>query len=619
MFRKPLTILLLFVALFYTASSMAGSTAFPRPAGLEPDVNFWRRVYSEIDGNQGFIHDNERLAIVYQTLNVPEGKSRKQRQNVVDAAKRKIVADLNVLASGKRQGLTGRQQEILMLWGSGTSNSQFRAAANRVRFQLGQSDKFRAGLVRSGRWLPYIQKTFRDMGLPQELTILPHVESSFNPEAYSRVGASGMWQFTRGTGRQFMQVDHIVDDRRDPFTATVAAGKLLARNLEITGTWPLALTGYNHGAAGMARAAKALGTTDIETIARKYKGRTFGFASRNFYVSFLAALDISRNPAKYFGSVKMDAPDTPVSVTLNHYVAADSIAKALRLDIATLKKLNPALLDPVWQGEKHIPAGYTLRLPAAMSNAVAMLDAVPSAQRFAEQIPDKYHRIRAGETLSGIAKRHGLGVRQLMAMNNISNANRIRAGQTLVLPGAGSSSSLALARRGQSVASESPFTAAVFEAAAIEVKLPFEIPHDPAPFRVALDDTIRVQAAETLGLYAEWLGVSVDSIRKMNGMRKASDLHFGARLKLDFNRVSRNQFQQRRDDFHKAMADDFARKYQVVGAKEYRIRPGETLWSLVRSNPDVPLWLICRYNPSIDFSAIPVGAKLAVPVVRQAG
>src|SRR5213076_396741 len=167
--------------------------------------------------------------------------------------------------------------------------SRLHAATEDVRFQLGQADRFRAGLIRSGAWETHIAQVLANLGLPAELAVLPHVESSFNPAAYSKVGAAGLWQFMRSMGRRYMRIDSAVDYRLDPFRSTEAAAQLLA---------------YNHGTAGVRRAKETLGTDDIARIVRSYSSRTFGFASRNFYVSFLAALDIDRNPEKYFGALQ---------------------------------------------------------------------------------------------------------------------------------------------------------------------------------------------------------------------------------------------------------------------------------------------------------------------------
>ena len=147
----------------------------------------------------------------------------------------------------------------LTLWGADASRARLLEAAEWVRFQLGQADRFREGLERSGRWESHIARTFAELGLPPELAALPHVESSFTPTAYSKVGASGLWQFMRSTGRLYMRVDDTVDERLDPFRSTEAAAQLLANNYRALGTWPLAITAYNHGTAGMRRARDTMG------------------------------------------------------------------------------------------------------------------------------------------------------------------------------------------------------------------------------------------------------------------------------------------------------------------------------------------------------------------------
>src|SRR5690606_37387138 len=170
------------------------------------------------------------------------------------------------------------ERRVLELFGDKPSDAELKAAASRVRFQLGQADRFREGLIRSGEWKPYIISVLEKRGLPRELAALPHVESSFDPTAYSKVGAAGMWQFTRSTGLRYMRIDHIVDERRDPFFSTDAAARLLEDNYAFLGSWPLALTAYNHGAAGMRRAVSQLKTKDIGVIVEKYRSRSFGFA-----------------------------------------------------------------------------------------------------------------------------------------------------------------------------------------------------------------------------------------------------------------------------------------------------------------------------------------------------
>ena len=408
---------------------------FPQPAALKPDIDFWTRVYTEISTRQGFIHDNAKLGVVYETVNI-DGLGPKQRKKRIESVKKRYLKILKKLASGARSNLSAQEKRVLNLWPKGVSNGELKRAQSRIRFQLGQSDKFKEGLVRSGRWRPFILKTLKDMGLPEEIAALPHVESSFNPKAYSHVGAAGMWQFMRSTGRRFMKVNHVVDERLDPFVSSVAAARLLQQNYKTTGTWPLAMTAYNHGAAGMRRAARQVGTTDITTVLRKYRSRTFKFASRNFYVAFMAAVNIRKNPKKYFGDIRYDKPEQNHRIKLASYMSAKDVAKHMGISVSKLKTLNPALRPNVWSGNKYVPKGYSVRTPTyqSLQGFKQALASLPKSQKPSRQKRDLTYRVRRGDNLSAISKRFNVSVRDLMAFNNIRKRNHIRVGQVLRLP-----------------------------------------------------------------------------------------------------------------------------------------------------------------------------------------
>src|SRR5690606_14095471 len=192
-------------------------------------------------------------------MKFPSDISPKTRSNQIENDKKKYARILERLASGA-ENLSEEELRVQALWPKGTRRSRFERASESVRFQLGQADRFREGLVRSGAWSDHIASTFEKMGLPRELAALPHVESSFNPYAYSKVGAAGMWQFMRSTGRRFLRIDATVDERLDPYRSTEAAARFHEQNYIVLGTWPLALTAYNHGPGGMKRAQEQLGT-----------------------------------------------------------------------------------------------------------------------------------------------------------------------------------------------------------------------------------------------------------------------------------------------------------------------------------------------------------------------
>jgi membrane-bound lytic murein transglycosylase D len=409
---------------------------FPRPTALEPAVQFWIKVYTRVSTDQGYVHDDEVLSVVYEVVNLPPNASREVRNQHIDVALQRVRSALKTLGSGKRSNLSATESAVLASWPAGTPSKTFAQAAERVRFQTGQSDRFKEGLARSGQWKPHIREVLNRYDLPLELDVLPHVESSFNPAAYSKVAAAGMWQFMPATAREYMRVDSVIDERMDPYIATDAAARLLQRNLRVTGTWPLALTGYNHGATGISRGAKAVGTTDIDVIVFKYKGPAFGFASRNFYASFLAALEIDRNPGRYIGNVQLNQPIHYDILMTREYVSAQALARQAGISLDELKQHNPALRDPVWQGDKHIPKGYPIRVPAAelarpLEQAVASLS---GDARLSQQKPDRQYRIAAGDSLSTIARRYDTSVSNLMALNGL-RSHSIRTGQVLILPG----------------------------------------------------------------------------------------------------------------------------------------------------------------------------------------
>jgi membrane-bound lytic murein transglycosylase D len=501
------------VALMLVAASVhAQQELFPRPAALEPAVQFWTRVYTEIDTKSGFIHDNWRLDIVYQTVRIPEDLGQRERRRRIERATESIRDALNKLATGARQGLDKEEERILALFPPDTSNAEFRAAAGRLRFQLGQADRFRAGLVRSGAYKEHILEILDRRGLPRELAALPHVESSFDPTAYSKVGAAGLWQFMRSTGVRYMRIDHIVDERRDPYFATDAAARLLADNYDVIRTWPLALTAYNHGLAGMRRAVEQVKTNDIATIVARYQSRSFGFASRNFYTAFLAALEIDRNPERYFPNVKLDTPSDTDTVKVPAFIRVETLADALNVREGKLRELNPALTDIVWSGDKYVPLGFELRVPRSTA-AVAeeLFAAVDASELYAAQRPDREHRVRSGDSLSRIAAEYRVSLAALMRVNGLSGKDVIRVGQMIRLPVDGGAEAPAVAVARAAAPAPTPTTA-------------------PSPAPSGAEGVYVVRRGDSIDRIATRLGVDAEALIASNGIRNKNLIQVGQRL-----------------------------------------------------------------------------------------
>lgn len=427
------------------------SKLFPLPAALKPNVDFWKNVYAVYSEREVIIHDSRDMQRVYEVVNLDSLVKGAKVSNRIAWKKVEQVKKgyARVLMKFSRMGkvdpkkLKGKEKRVAQLFAPKTTSRQFRAASKRIRGQSGLKERFRRGLVRSGRYLVEMREIFREEGVPVELCMLPHCESSFNYNAYSKVGAAGLWQFTRSTGRHFMTVNYSIDERLDPIIATRSAARLLKENYNALGVWPLAITAYNHGRNGMKRAKRKFGT-DIAKIVHNYKSRSFGFASRNFYSEFLAALEVASNYELYFGYIEFDRPQRYVEFQLPHYLALKTALDKFDVSVEEFKRFNPALRSPVLKSKRRIPKGYRVRIPHSDNvDPKAVYATISSKFKYDKQVTPDWHRVHAGETLSRIARRYRVSVRELMALNNIRNAHKIFVGQNLQVPtGRGATSSV---------------------------------------------------------------------------------------------------------------------------------------------------------------------------------
>lgn len=355
-------------------SSPVARSPFSVPPELKKNVDFWVRIYTQYDTRQGLIHDAKYIDRVYEILDLSAVKSEARKERLIRDTKRKWQGVLHALDRKLKANqpletspflLSEQEMHVYRLFEGIDEKNKYREAATRkrIRIQLGLKDRFLEGLVDSGRYLPSMEAIFARENLPRELTRIPFVESGFNTKARSKVGASGVWQFMKTTGRLFLRINDAVDERNDPIRATEAAARLLRRNYEQLGNWPLAVTAYNHGPYGMMRAVRSVGSEELEDVVSEYRSRTFGFASQNFFCELLAAIEVEKNARHYFGEFTRDTPDPTFEVELPDAIGFPVLASLMHFDRKTVESLNPALANPVWDGRRRIPAKYRLRLP----------------------------------------------------------------------------------------------------------------------------------------------------------------------------------------------------------------------------------------------------------------
>jgi membrane-bound lytic murein transglycosylase D len=228
-------------------------------------------------------------------------------------------------------------------------------------------------------------------------------------------------------------VDNVLDERRDPLVSTRAAAVYLKENHQKLDSWPLALTAYNHGVNGMLRAKNQIG--EYDRVFGEYCSPSFGFASRNFYPCFLAAREASTNRERYFGKIELAKPVQTVAMTMPGYAYLKNVIRNLGVGAETIRELNPALRPSVYRGQKYLPKGYCLRVPApgAVSSDV-MLAQMPVDIFRNEQKRDRVHVVQKGDTAFRIARMHNIGLSDLITANNLCRSAVLRPGQCLKIP-----------------------------------------------------------------------------------------------------------------------------------------------------------------------------------------
>lgn len=348
------------------------SKDFKIPGSLRDRVEFWFSIYTQYGEADHVIHHVRYPWIVYKVVNTsdqlllgqgPKWLRRQRGDKVVDAETSKIRAALSNLTRKSPARFTPLERSLAKKLEEipGPRARVYSEAARNVRSQLGQKDFFVNGLVNSSRYLPYIEEAFQQMNVPLELTRLPFVESSFNEKAYSRVGASGIWQIMMETGRAYMLVNDKVDERNSPLKASRVAAKLLRSYYRALGNWPLAITSYNHGIGNIQKAIRATNSRDLSEIIARYHRGDFRFASSNFYTCFLAALYAER----YHDLIFQNVPRLPLMerevVRLARETTLSEIQNMTGLNRQELFKYNldirPTRINAA------LPAGYILHLP----------------------------------------------------------------------------------------------------------------------------------------------------------------------------------------------------------------------------------------------------------------
>jgi membrane-bound lytic murein transglycosylase D len=419
---------------------------------------------------------------------------------------------------------------------------------------------FEGGLVRSGRYMEMFRTIFREAGVPEDLVYMAAVESGFKTSAYSRAHARGIFQFIASTARLYgLRVDSWVDERADPEKSARAAAAYMKRLHEEFGDWHLALAAYNAGEGKVRRAIAATGTSDFWALARtRYLKRE----TKNHVPAVLAAILISKQPAKY-GFYAIPEPAVAYD-TIDVSGAADLriVARCAGTDPATLVSLNPAL-----RHMQTAPDGVTtVRVPAGAGTVtLAALEAIPVRER----VLYVRHRVRSGDTLSTIARKHGVTVGAIQRANGLGGRTLIRVDQVLKIPTSTSSSSEALAQSAPSEAGE-------------------VLVH-------------RVRRGDTLHALARRYGTTPTAIAAASGISAQGILRVGTRLTIVPGARTVAEAQSAAGTSTRAAAQ----------TKVHTVRRGETLWGIA-SLHRTTVAALCALNGISSRATLLPGVRLIV-------
>ncbi|MDQ5988048.1 MAG: hypothetical protein CSYNP_03801 [Syntrophus sp. SKADARSKE-3] len=372
---RVISILLFLLAVASPAG--AGDSALSSQ-GLEQRIDFWKKVYVQYGGDDVIIHDRFYVNLIYT---VATKATQDAKITEISNALREIQCNLE--APENLSSTAFPIYEAIAAQGLPLTSSLIDHLLINIHKQNGIKERFRDGVVRAGRHVDKFSEIMTDHGLPSELALLPLVESAFQ-NAKSKAGAVGVWQFTSGTGKRYMKINSKVDERLNTVRSCEAAASFLRDNYRALGTWPLAITAYNHGRGGMLNAQKLHGS-DLPTIISGYRGRVFGYASMNYYAEFLAAVEVYKNYPQYFGDLKLEKPDS----------STDKGPVAMRASK---------------------PSAKLVKTPAKGATPVVTVR----------------YKVQNGDTLSDIAQRFGVPVRNLMSKNKL-NKPVIFVGQILMV------------------------------------------------------------------------------------------------------------------------------------------------------------------------------------------
>lgn len=463
-------------------------------------------------------------------------------------------------------------------------------------------------LSRSARYLPMMKNVLRENGLPEDLVYIALIESGFSPRAHSKANAVGYWQFIRPTGKRFgMQIDTFTDERRDPVLSTRAAAEYFKALYNLLGSWHLSMSAYNVGEGRVKRVVAKYRTRDFWELIKTR--RALPAETRNYVPKFIAAAMIAKDPAKYgFTDIQYLDPLSYDTVALQSPISLQKLATNIGVDIEEMKLLNPKFRTdfvPISKkGETvvRIPVGRATDALAALSLSVTSQPKILAAEH-------SYYRIRRGDTLSTIARKHRTTVSQLRRLNDLSNRTLLRVGRSLKVPDNGGDGLRVVTED----ANERQPSANV----------------GPVPAAAAVNAEFHtVRRGENLSVIARRYRLSVGDLQKYNNLSNRSVIKKGQKLRVrpEPQPTSASRGKQRplaltafksKGVGAKAISKEVANSPRRMAGQSRRhlVRRGETLYEISKKYGVTLNQLANANKVKVNYRAM-AGERLTIPLKR---
>lgn len=439
-------------------------------------------------------------------------------------------------------------------------------------------------LARSTRYEKLMKKVLRDNGLPEDLFYIALIESGFSSSARSHASAVGYWQFIRGTGKRYgLEINAMLDERRDPVLATQAAAEYFKGLYSVFGSWYLAMASYNVGENRVKREVMNHYTRDFWELAKK---KRFPKETVNYIPKFIAAKLIAKNPEQYgFGEIDYMTPIEFDHVTLDKPVNLRVMSEKMGINYEDFKALNPKFKGEV--APLKADNKLELRIPPGMqeqANVAANESVVEKAEFVADAGETQPYRIRSGDNLYTIARKYRTTVAYLRDLNDIPKGKRLKIGMRIYVP-----DRTPVATKRKVVAKKKSQD------------------RTPDSVKGASGRFYTVQSGDTLSSIAKRYAVSITQLKRANNIRRGRMLRVGVRLQIP---GGKGNIQESTNDG--ARRPSTARNKVALKKKYHVVKKGDNLASIA-DRYKVSLSSIQNSNKLSNPSKLFVGAKIFIP------